>query len=144
ALEQSRDFIAGELHAAGATVVLESFTASTPLGAIPMTNLVAKIPGSSSVVVIIAGHYDTKRSTFPFMARCPRDHPVLRARRRFLIIVMIVALHILSNRRSRDGTPRGRGHHSQGPSALDCVWLGRLARFTRCSLYARCRPCDKS
>src|SRR5215471_9778990 len=36
ALEQSRDFIAGELHAAGATVVLESFTASTPLGAIPM------------------------------------------------------------------------------------------------------------
>ena len=32
ALEKSRDFIAGELRAAGATVALESFTASTPLG----------------------------------------------------------------------------------------------------------------
>jgi len=41
AMEQSRDFIAGELRAAGATVVLESFMASTPLGPIPMTNVVA-------------------------------------------------------------------------------------------------------
>jgi glutaminyl-peptide cyclotransferase len=67
ALEQSREFIAGELHAAGATVALDSFTASTPLGSIPMTNLVAKIPGTSSAVVIIAGHYDTKRTNFPFV-----------------------------------------------------------------------------
>ena len=67
ALEQSQHFIAGELHAAGANVVLESFTASTPLGAIPMTNLIAKIPGSSSAVVIIAGHCDTKRTNFPFV-----------------------------------------------------------------------------
>jgi Zn-dependent M28 family amino/carboxypeptidase len=59
-LKQSREFIAGELRA-GATVLLDSFTASTPLGSIPMTNLVAKIPGLSSSIVIIAGHYDTKR-----------------------------------------------------------------------------------
>ena len=68
ALEQSREFIVGQLGAAGATVVQDSFTAWTPLGPIPMTNLVAKIPGSSSSVVIVAGHYDTKRMNFPFVA----------------------------------------------------------------------------
>ena len=67
ALEHSREFMAGELRAAGATVALDSFTASTPLGPIPMTNLVAKIPSTSSAVVIIAGHYDTKRIDFPFV-----------------------------------------------------------------------------
>ena len=67
ALEQSREFIAGELRAAGAVVVLDPFTASTPLGSIPMTNLVAKILGTSPAIVIIAGHYDTKRMTFPFV-----------------------------------------------------------------------------
>ena len=67
ALEQSREFIAGELHAAGAAVVLDSFTASTPLGLVPMSNIVAKIKGTSSAVVIGAGHYDTKRTTFPFV-----------------------------------------------------------------------------
>jgi len=67
ALEQSREFIVAELRAAGAAVVLDSFTASTPLGLIPMTNLVAKIPGTSSSVVIIAGHYDTKRMDVRFV-----------------------------------------------------------------------------
>src|SRR6516225_470460 len=67
ALEQSRELITGELHATGAAVVLDSFTASTALGPIPMTNLVAKTPGDSSAVVIIAGHYDTKRTNFPFV-----------------------------------------------------------------------------
>jgi hypothetical protein len=45
-------------------VVLDSFTASTPLGVIPMTNLVAKIHNTTSVVVIIARHYDSKRMDF--------------------------------------------------------------------------------
>jgi hypothetical protein len=67
ALEQSREFIIGELRAAGAAVILDPFTASTPLGPIPMTNLVAKIHSTSSVVVILAGHYDTKRTDFPFV-----------------------------------------------------------------------------
>ena len=67
ALDQSRQFIIGELRAAGAAVVSDPFTASTPLGPVPMTNLVAKIAGSSSALVIIAGHYDTKRRNFPFV-----------------------------------------------------------------------------
>src|SRR6516225_386322 len=56
ALEQSREFIAEGLRAAGATVVLDSFTASTPLGPIRMTNLVAKVPGVRPSIVIVAGH----------------------------------------------------------------------------------------
>ena len=67
ALEQSREFITGQLRAAGAAVVLDTFSAPTPLGPIPMSNIVAKIPGDSSAVVIIAGHYDTKRMNFPFV-----------------------------------------------------------------------------
>ena len=38
----------------------DSFTASTPVGAIPMTNLIAKFPGAQSKVVMVTGHYDTK------------------------------------------------------------------------------------
>jgi Zn-dependent M28 family amino/carboxypeptidase len=66
-LEQSREFIVAELRTAGATVVRDTFTASTPLGPIPMSNIVAKIPGDSSAVVVIAGHYDTKRTNFPLV-----------------------------------------------------------------------------
>ena len=72
ALEQSRQFIAGELHAAGAAVVLDTFTASTPLGPVPMTSLVAKIPGVSPSIVIIAGHYDNQAN----------DHSLRRRQRR--------------------------------------------------------------
>ena len=67
ALEQSREFIVGQLRSAGATVVRDSFTASTPVGPIPMCNLVVKIPGASSSIVIIAGHYDTKRMEMRFV-----------------------------------------------------------------------------
>ncbi len=67
ALEQSREFIAGQLRAAGAAVFRETFTASTPVGPIPMSNLIVKIPGTSSAIVIVAGHYDTKRMDVRFV-----------------------------------------------------------------------------
>ena len=40
----------------------DAFTASTPLGNVPMVNLIAKFPGTRRQVVMVAGHYDTKRS----------------------------------------------------------------------------------
>ncbi len=67
ALEQSREFIAGQLCAAGAAFARDTFTASTPVGPAPMCNLIAKIPGASSSIVIIAGHYDTKRMDVRFV-----------------------------------------------------------------------------
>ncbi|MGH8224675.1 MAG: M28 family metallopeptidase [Gammaproteobacteria bacterium] len=35
------------------------FTAQTPDGPIPMTNLIARFPGTTPGVIVIAGHYDT-------------------------------------------------------------------------------------
>ena len=60
ALEQSRRWILQQLKPTGAQVEEDSFTASTPIGNLPMSNLIAKFPGSSAKVVIVAGHYDTK------------------------------------------------------------------------------------
>ncbi|MGH8273950.1 MAG: M28 family peptidase [Gammaproteobacteria bacterium] len=37
----------------------QKFTAHTPDGPIPMTNLVARFPGKSPGVIVIGGHYDT-------------------------------------------------------------------------------------
>jgi len=61
ALVKAREWLIHELRAAGAQVEEDSFTAATPIGPIPMTNLIAKFPGSGRETVIVAGHYDTKR-----------------------------------------------------------------------------------
>jgi glutaminyl-peptide cyclotransferase len=60
ALAESRRWIIAQLQDAGAQVEEDSFTASTPVGPIPMTNLIAKFPGVQSKVVMVTGHYDTK------------------------------------------------------------------------------------
>jgi acetylornithine deacetylase/succinyl-diaminopimelate desuccinylase-like protein len=65
-LERARQWIVHQLTQAGANVQEDAFTASTPLGSIAMTNIIAKIPGASQAIVIIGGHYDTKRMTTPF------------------------------------------------------------------------------
>jgi Zn-dependent M28 family amino/carboxypeptidase len=61
ALAKSRDWIIRQVKDAGCEVQQDAFTASTPDGNIPMVNLIAKIPGTSPDVIMIAGHYDTKR-----------------------------------------------------------------------------------
>ncbi|HXW14672.1 MAG TPA: M28 family peptidase [Terriglobia bacterium] len=60
ALAEARRWIITQLKETGAEVEEDSFTASTPVGAIPMTNLIAKFPGEHSNVVMVTGHYDTK------------------------------------------------------------------------------------
>jgi len=61
ALEESRVWLIRELKQAGVEVEEDRFVAATPLGNVPMTNLLARIPGARSQVVIVAGHYETKR-----------------------------------------------------------------------------------
>ena len=61
ALEEEREYITGELSADGAEVWNDSFVASTPLGDIPMTNIIGVIQGDSDSVVMIGGHYDTAK-----------------------------------------------------------------------------------
>jgi Zn-dependent M28 family amino/carboxypeptidase len=61
ALAEARGWMIAQLKDAGAQVEEDSFTASTPAGEIPMTNIIAKFPGAQSKVLMVAGHYDTKR-----------------------------------------------------------------------------------
>lgn len=60
ALAASRRWVIRQLRAEGCHVDEDTFTASTPAGDIPMSNLIVKIPGDSPSVIMLAGHYDTK------------------------------------------------------------------------------------
>jgi glutaminyl-peptide cyclotransferase len=61
ALERAREYITAQLGTVGAEVQRDRFIASTPVGPIPMVNIVGVLSGISSNVVIVAGHYDTAR-----------------------------------------------------------------------------------
>jgi Zn-dependent M28 family amino/carboxypeptidase len=67
ALARAREFIIAGLRAAGTSVTEDKFIAKTPIGPIPMTNILTKIPGASPSIVILGGHYDTKRMVTPFV-----------------------------------------------------------------------------
>ncbi len=61
--DRARDYIIEQLRALHLEVVRDDFVAPTPLGPIPMTNIIAPIAGQSDDLVIIGGHYDTKLFT---------------------------------------------------------------------------------
>jgi len=61
ALDKARSWMIQRLKETGRPVEEDSFLASTPLGNVSMSNLIVKFPGTRPQVVIIAGHYDTKR-----------------------------------------------------------------------------------
>ena len=61
ALGESRAWIASQLKAAGCSVEEDSFTALTPVGEVPMTNIIAKAAGAKPGIIMLAGHYDTLR-----------------------------------------------------------------------------------
>jgi glutaminyl-peptide cyclotransferase len=68
ALAEARQQILHELGQAGVAAEEDRFVATTPAGSVPMVNVIGKIPGARRQVVIIAGHYETKRfSAFPFV-----------------------------------------------------------------------------
>jgi hypothetical protein len=48
-------------------VSFDTFEASTPIGKIQMTNVIARIPGAQPDTVILGGHYDTKRMKIRFV-----------------------------------------------------------------------------
>jgi glutaminyl-peptide cyclotransferase len=60
ALAECRHWMVRQLLQDGCQVDQDAFVASTPNGNITMTNIIAKIPGASPDVIMIAGHYDTK------------------------------------------------------------------------------------
>jgi glutaminyl-peptide cyclotransferase len=59
-IAKTREYIIAQLKAIGVPVTQQAFTAKTPIGEIPMVNLIATIPGTRKERVAITGHYDTK------------------------------------------------------------------------------------
>jgi Zn-dependent M28 family amino/carboxypeptidase len=59
-IAKTRDYVIAQLKAIGIPVTQQAFTAKTPIGHIPMVNLIATIPGTRKERIAIAGHYDTK------------------------------------------------------------------------------------
>jgi glutaminyl-peptide cyclotransferase len=63
-LEATRRYIEEQAKSVGLTVTRQAFEAATPIGKIPMANLVIRIPGTNNPTgarVLLSGHYDTKR-----------------------------------------------------------------------------------
>ena len=61
ALGDARQWMIRQLKETGAEVEEDPFLARTPVGNVPMTNVIAKFAGARSEVIMLAGHYDTKR-----------------------------------------------------------------------------------
>ena len=59
-IAQTREYIVAQLKTLGIPVTQQAFVATTPIGDIPMVNLIATIPGARKERIAITGHYDTK------------------------------------------------------------------------------------
>jgi glutaminyl-peptide cyclotransferase len=60
-IHRAQAYIVGQLKSFGCQVEEHDFHASTPLGDIAMKNIIAKIPGAGSDIVLYTTHYDTLR-----------------------------------------------------------------------------------
>lgn len=59
ALTQTQDYILTQLKSDGCTTDVDSFTADTPIGRLPMKNILVKIPGDDGAIILLGTHYDT-------------------------------------------------------------------------------------
>jgi len=59
AQKKQQQMIVAELRSLDLQVVEDDFIAQTPKGAVPMKNIIAKLPGAGKRVVVVSGHYDT-------------------------------------------------------------------------------------
>jgi glutaminyl-peptide cyclotransferase len=71
AIAQLQEYMLSELKSYGCLVETDSFGSDTPIGRVPMKNILVKIPGESPAIIVLATHYDTARS-----ARDPRTREV--------------------------------------------------------------------
>lgn len=60
AIRKLQGYILAQLKLRGCEAAPDDFTASTPLGAVAMRNIIARFPGKSGRAVVFTGHYDTK------------------------------------------------------------------------------------
>jgi len=60
AILQLQDYLQSELKSYGCPVETDAFTADTPVGRLPMKNILVKIPGEKPGVILLGTHYDTR------------------------------------------------------------------------------------
>ena len=59
AIVHLQDYLQTELKSYGCNVETDSFGADTPVGRLPMKNILVKIPGEKPGVILLGTHYDT-------------------------------------------------------------------------------------
>src|SRR5256884_416260 len=59
AIVHLQDYLQTELQSYGCNVETDSFGADTPVGRLPMKNILVKIPGENPGVILLGTHYDT-------------------------------------------------------------------------------------
>jgi glutaminyl-peptide cyclotransferase len=60
-IHQAQAYITEQLKSHGCHVEEHDFHGSTPIGDLPMKNIIAKVPGTGKGIVLFATHYDTVR-----------------------------------------------------------------------------------
>ena len=53
-------YIESQLKALRCQISFDAFTARTPIGPVPMRNIIARFPGTSNRALVVTGHFDTK------------------------------------------------------------------------------------
>ncbi len=59
AIAQTQAYILTQLKSDGCTTEVDAFNADTPIGRLPMKNILVKIPGDDSSIILLGTHYDT-------------------------------------------------------------------------------------
>lgn len=61
AMQEVQKYIRSQLQSSGCSIEEDEFHAETPIGSVPMKNILAKVPGTGQGIVLLLTHYDTKR-----------------------------------------------------------------------------------
>jgi glutaminyl-peptide cyclotransferase len=61
AIHRTQDYIQSQLKSFGCAVDTDDFNAQTPIGTLPMKNIIAKVPGAGQGIILLLTHYDTLR-----------------------------------------------------------------------------------
>jgi glutaminyl-peptide cyclotransferase len=61
AIAKLQEYLVTELQSYGCAVETDSFSADTPVGRVPMKNILVKIPGEKQGIILLGTHYDTKK-----------------------------------------------------------------------------------
>jgi glutaminyl-peptide cyclotransferase len=59
AIAQTQDYILSQLKSYGCTTEVDAFNANTPIGRLPMKNILVKIPGDDASIILLGTHYDS-------------------------------------------------------------------------------------